>query len=125
LPTLPVIAIAKREEEIYLQGQGDPVRLDRRSPALHLLQRLRDEAHRFAVSRHRARRARRTLKSALLDVPGVGPATARKLLQAFGSLEGVRQASEEAIAAVAGARVAREIARQPKGPPNGAESPGL
>lgn len=109
LPTLPVVSLAKRDEEIYLQGQGDPLRLDRASPALHLLQRIRDEAHRFAVTRHRARRSRRTLTTALLDVPGVGPATARKLLRAFGSVDGVRKATESELAAVAGAKAARAI----------------
>ena len=115
LPTLPVIGIAKREEEIYLQGGGEPIRLDRRSPALQLLQRIRDEAHRFGVSRHRARRSRRTLKTSLLEVPGVGPVLARRLLRAFGSVDGVKKATEEELAAVAGAKVAREIARSAAG----------
>ncbi|HEX4825681.1 MAG TPA: excinuclease ABC subunit UvrC [Candidatus Polarisedimenticolaceae bacterium] len=111
LPTLPLVGIAKREEEIYLQGGGEPVRLDRRSPALHLLQRIRDEAHRFAVGKHRARRARRTLTTSLLEIPGVGPVLAKKLLRAFGSVEGVKKATEPELAAVCGPKVAREIAR--------------
>jgi len=110
LPTLPVISLAKRDEEIYLQGQGEPVRLARSSPALQLLQRIRDEAHRFGVSRHRARRSRRTLTTALLDVPGIGPATARKLLRAFGSLDGVKRAGRAEIVAVAGEKVAERLA---------------
>ena len=109
LPTTPVVSLAKREEEIFLQGRGEPVRLDRASPALQLLQRIRDEAHRFAISRHRARRSRRTLTTSLLEVPGVGPVIARKLLRAFGSAAGVRQATEAELAAVAGPKAARAI----------------
>ncbi len=110
LPMLPVISLAKREEEIFLQGSGEPLRLERTHPALQLLQRIRDEAHRFAVTAHRKKRARRTLTTALTEVPGVGPKTARKLLRAFGSVEGVKRAPKEAIAAVAGAKVADALA---------------
>lgn len=110
LPTLPMVSLAKREEEIFLQGHGEPIRLDRSSPALQLLQRIRDEAHRFGIKRHRAKRARRTLTSALLDVPGVGPKTAKALLRAFGSVQGVKGATTGQIAAVAGDKVARAIA---------------
>src|SRR4030095_7939295 len=106
LPTLPVVALAKREEEIYLQGGGEPVRLERLSPALQLLQRIRDEAHRFGVTRHRRKRARRTLTTALLDVPGGGPKPAKALLKAFGSAEGVKAAAGERLAGVAGEKVA-------------------
>jgi len=110
LPTFPVISLAKREEEIYLEGGGEPVRLDRASPALQLVQRIRDEAHRFGIKRHRARRTRRTLTTALLEIPGVGPTTARKLLRTFGSVEAVKRAPPESVAGVAGAKVARAIA---------------
>jgi excinuclease ABC subunit C len=110
LPTLPMVSLAKREEEIFLQGQGEPVRLDRSSPALQFLQRIRDEAHRFGIRRHRAKRARRTLASALLEIPGVGPKTAKTLLRTFGSVAGVKRATTEQIAEVAGERVARSIA---------------
>jgi excinuclease ABC subunit C len=110
LPMLPMVSLAKREEEIFLQGQGEPIRLDRASPALQLLQRMRDEAHRFGLKRHRAKRAKRTLTSALLDVPGVGPKTAKALLRAFGSVPGVKGATTEQIVAVAGEKVARAIA---------------
>jgi excinuclease ABC subunit C len=119
LPTLPVISLAKREEEIFLQGAGEPVRLDRSHPALQLLQRIRDEAHRFGITRHRAKRTKRTITTALLDVPGVGVATARKLLRSFGSVEAVREASREALAEVAGRRVAEAIALWAKAPPAG------
>jgi excinuclease ABC subunit C len=111
LPTLPIVALAKREEEVFLQGQGAPIRLDRASPALQLLQRIRDEAHRFGLSRHRAKRARRTITTALLRVPGVGPKTAKALLSAFGSVEGVRAAPQEKLAEVAGPKVARALAQ--------------
>ena len=110
IATLPVISLAKREEEIFLEGKGEPVRLDRASPALHLVQRIRDEAHRFGVKRHRARRTRRTITTALLEIPGVGPTTARKLLRTFGSVEAIRRAPPESVAGVAGAKVARAVA---------------
>jgi excinuclease ABC subunit C len=117
LPTLPIVSLAKREEEIYLQRGGEPVRLDRSSPALQLLQRIRDEAHRFGVTRHRAKRARRTLKTGLLDVPGIGPTLARKLLRAFGSVAGVKGAGPEEWARVAGRKAADAIARWVAPPP--------
>jgi excinuclease ABC subunit C len=98
----PTISLAKREEEIFVVGRSDSLRLPRRSPALRLLQQARDEAHRFAVSFQRDRRKARTVTSALLDVPGIGPARRRQLLQAFGSLHGVRDAAPEAIAALPG-----------------------
>jgi excinuclease ABC subunit C len=110
LPTLPMVSLAKRDEEIFLQGQGDPIRLDRSSPALQLLQRIRDEAHRFGIKRHRAKRARRTLTTALLDIPGVGPKTAKALLRAFGSVAGVKGATADQVAHVAGEKVARAVA---------------
>jgi excinuclease ABC subunit C len=109
LPTLPVVAIAKREEELWLVGRGEPVRLDRSSPALRLVQRIRDEAHRFAVSRHRTRRRNRTLRTELTEIPGVGAVTARKLLRAFGSVSGVRGATRDDLAKVAGRRVADAV----------------
>ena len=110
LPTLPMVSLAKREEEIFLQGQGEPVRLDRASPALQLLQRIRDEAHRFGIKRHRAKRDRRTLTTALLTIPGVGPKTAQALLARFGSVEGVRRAPADDVAAIAGKKLAHAIA---------------
>jgi excinuclease ABC subunit C len=105
-----MVSLAKRDEEIFLQGHGEPVRLDRSSPALQLLQRIRDEAHRFGIKRHRAKRARRTLTTSLLDVPGVGPKTAKALLLAFGSVQGVTGATMDQVALVAGENVAKAIA---------------
>jgi excinuclease ABC subunit C len=99
---LPIVSLAKREEEIYQPGQTEPLRLSRRSPALKLLQRARDEAHRFAVSYSRQRRARRTITSELLTIPGIGPGRRRALLERFGSLAGVKTATPAEIAALPG-----------------------
>src|SRR5436309_5686280 len=99
---LPIVSLAKREEEVYLPGYGDPLRLSRRSPSLKLLQRARDEAHRFAVTYSRKRRAQRTITSELLRIPGIGPARRRVLLERFGSLAGVRTATPAEIAALPG-----------------------
>ena len=97
----PLASIAKREEIIYVQGQeDDPIMLDRHSPVLHLVQMVRDEAHRFAVTFHRKRREMRDHRTELLDVPGVGAETTRRLLQHFGSLEAVKQADAAALASV-------------------------
>ena len=97
----PLAAIAKREEIIYVQGQEDePVVLDRHSPVLHLVQLVRDEAHRFAVTFHRKRRQMRDRKTELLDIPGVGERTTNRLLQHFGSLQAVKEADAAALASV-------------------------
>lgn len=106
----PLAAIAKREEILYVLGREDePVVLDRMSPVLHLIQMIRDEAHRFAVSFHRQRRDARTLRSELLSIPGVGPKTVEKLLREVGSLAAVRAASEDDLARVVGRAAARRI----------------
>lgn len=106
----PLASIAKREEWIYVSGQEEePVILDRFSPVLHLIQSVRDEAHRFAVTFHRSRRAAQRLASELDKVPGIGPKTVRRLLENFGSVEGVKQASQERLAAAIGPAAARKI----------------
>jgi len=106
----PLAAIAKREELIYVLGQeNDPIALDRFSPILHLIQLIRDEAHRFAVTFHRTRRNARTLTSELDQIPGVGEITVRKLLKEFGSSTLVRQASEEELAHRVGPAAARKV----------------
>jgi excinuclease ABC subunit C len=106
----PLASIAKREEWIYVYGQEDePVVLDRFSPVLHLVQMVRDEAHRFAVTFHRTRRNQSRLKSELDRISGVGEKTVAKLLSHFGSLERVREASPEELARVAGPAIARKI----------------
>jgi excinuclease ABC subunit C len=97
----PLASIAKREEIIYVQGQeDDPVILDRHSPVLHLVQLIRDEAHRFAVTFHRKRREIRDRKTELLEIPGVGARTTKRLLQHFGSLQAVKEADAAALASV-------------------------
>jgi excinuclease ABC subunit C len=107
----PLASIAKKEEIIYVYGQeNEPVVLDRYSPVLHLVQQLRDEAHRFAVMFHRSRRGAARLASELGQIPGVGERTLRKLLKTFGSLEGVRQAGSDQLASVVGAAQAGRIA---------------
>ncbi|GGG80046.1 excinuclease ABC subunit UvrC [Edaphobacter dinghuensis] len=106
----PLASIAKREEVIYVYGQeNDPVVLDRRSPVLHLMQKIRDESHRFAVTYHRKRREMRDRDSELLAIPGVGPRTRQRLLEHFGSVRGIRQASSDALAAVVNAATAERI----------------
>ena len=105
----PAASLAKREELLFLPGRPVPVALPRDSPVLHLAQRVRDEAHRFAVGFHRQARARRTLRSELDDVPGVGPARRRKLLARFGSVRGVRLASEAELAAAVGKATAARL----------------
>ena len=102
ITSIGLISLAKRDEEIFMPGRSDPVRLPRRSPALRMLQQARDEAHRFAVTFQRQKRAARTITSELLKIPGVGPAKRRALLTVFGSVQGVREASVEQIAAVPG-----------------------
>jgi excinuclease ABC subunit C len=97
---IPVAALAKQFEEVYLPGQPEPVRIARGSEALYLLQRVRDEAHRFAVSYHRQLRGKRMTVSVLDGVPGLGPARRKRLVAELGSLKAVRQASKEALEAL-------------------------
>jgi excinuclease ABC subunit C len=106
----PLASIAKREEIIYVYGQEDePVVLDRFSPILHLVQSIRDEAHRFAVTFHRNRRAARQLTSELDAIPGIGARTVQKLLKQFGSSELVKAAGEEELAKIVGKAAARRV----------------
>src|SRR5579872_3817009 len=110
LTTQPLASIAKREEIVYLYGQEDePVVLDRRSPVLHLIQQIRDESHRFAITYHRKRREMRDRDSELLSIPGVGARTRQRLLEHFGSQRSVAGASLEALAAVVPPRTAEAI----------------
>jgi excinuclease ABC subunit C len=103
-------SIAKREEWIYVYGQEDePVVLDKFSPMLHLVQSIRDEAHRFAVTFHRNRRNTNRLKSELHEVKGIGPKTVEKLLRHFGSLERVRAATEAELAKAVGTAAAKRV----------------
>jgi excinuclease ABC subunit C len=108
----PLASIAKREEIIYVYGQeNEPVVLDRRSPVLHLMQKIRDESHRFAVTYHRKRRQMRDRDSELLSIPGVGPRTRQRLIEHFGSLRGISQATPDALTAVVNASTAEKIRR--------------
>jgi excinuclease ABC subunit C len=106
----PLASIAKREEWIYVYGQEDePIILDKFSPILHLVQTIRDEAHRFAVTFHRTRRNAQRLTSELHNAPGIGPKTVEKLLRTFGSLERVRQAGEQELVQVVGKACAARL----------------
>jgi excinuclease ABC subunit C len=106
----PLASIAKREEVIYVYGQEDePVVLDRHSPVLHMIQRIRDESHRFAVTYHRKRREMRDRDSDLLQIPGVGAQTRNRLITHFGSLRAIQSASLEALQSVVPRKVAEAI----------------
>lgn len=110
LAAQPLAAIAKREELVYVRGhESEPVRLDRFNPILQSIQQIRDEAHRFAITFHRQRRAKRTLRSELLHIPGIGESTVRKLLQEFGSVQGIRKAEDQALKSAVGARRAEAL----------------
>jgi excinuclease ABC subunit C len=115
LTTQPLASIAKREEIIYVHGQeDDPVILDRRSPVLHVIQKIRDESHRFAVTYHRKRRQMRDRESELDDIPGVGAITRQRLLEHFGSVRALKQAAEknpDTLLAVANKATAEKIRR--------------
>jgi excinuclease ABC subunit C len=102
LETVPVAGLAKSEELVYLPGRKKPVSLPRRSISLRLLQRLRDEAHRFGLTFHRARRGSMQLRTLLDDVAGIGPRRRKLLLSRFGSAEGVLGAAETDIASLPG-----------------------
>jgi excinuclease ABC subunit C len=102
LPNLHVVGLAKREEEVFLPGRKEAIRMDRRDRPLQLLQRIRDEAHRFAVTYNRKLRRKRTIRSDLGDIPGIGPTRQQALLSRFGSVKGITQASEDEIARVPG-----------------------
>ncbi len=114
LPRVAVISLAKRVEEVFVPGQPEPIMLDRDSPGLHLLQRVRDEAHRFALGFHRQRRDAKARESIFDTLQGVGPARRRALLQHFGSAERFLAASQEELEGVPGipARTARAIYAQ-------------
>ena len=109
---LPIVGLAKEREELFFPGDPVPVILPSTSQALFLVQRLRDEAHRFAITYHRNLRNKRTTKSAFDDLPGVGPKRKRELLKVFGSAKRVREAPVEQIAAVPG--IGRSLAEKIK-----------
>ena len=110
-------ALAKKEELVFRPGTSEPLRIPKTSPVLQLLQRIRDEAHRFAITYHRALRAKRTLQTELTEIPGIGQITARKLLQVFGSVKAVREAQESELVEQAGANTTRKILAWREAPP--------
>ena len=109
LANLVAVGIAKKEELLFTRDQMEPLVLDEHDPALLLLQRIRDEAHRFAVTFHRKARSMRDLRSELDGIPGIGPRRRRALLTTFGSLAGVRRATREELEQVVGANAARAV----------------
>lgn len=106
---LPVVGLAKREEEIWAPERPEPIRLSRKDPALQLIQRVRDEAHRFAVTRHRGRRSKRMRETSLREIPGIGPTRARTLLTRFGSLSGLAAADPADVEKAVGPATARAV----------------
>lgn len=108
---LPMAALAKREELIHLPEREEPLRLDRSDPAHLVLRQVRDEAHRFAVARHRRRRRKATLATELLSIPGIGPGRAKALLTRFGSVRGVQSASEDELRRLLGPKIGSQVYR--------------
>jgi excinuclease ABC subunit C len=106
---IPIAGLAKREEEIYVPDREEPIRLERRDPALQLLQMVRDETHRFSVSSHRRRRSKRVLHSALDDLTGIGDKRRRLLIERFGSVSAVKQASVQDLMNVLGKKVGQQV----------------
>ena len=102
LVDLPVIGLAKRLEEVYLPGQSEALVLPRSSPALKMLMQARDEAHRFAVTFHRQQRGKRMTRSALDDIPGVGPKRKMLMIKEVGSVKKIKECSEEDLIAIKG-----------------------
>ncbi len=109
LESIPMNALAKRLEEVFVPGKPDPVNLPNNSEAGYLLQRLRDEAHRFAIESNRSARLKSMTKSALDDIPGVGPKLKKRLLSHFGSPEAIRKASQAELSAITGPALAQKI----------------
>lgn len=106
----PLASIAKEEEIIFVRGrENEPVTLDKSNPVLHLIQQIRDESHRFAITFHRQRRTKRTLTTELLVIPGVGPKTARRLINKLGSVAQIQEAPFDALSAVVGSALAKKV----------------
>ncbi len=109
LANLVAVGLAKKEELVFTRDRDEPIAIPTDDPALHLLQKIRDEAHRFAVTFHRRARTTRDLRSELDAVPGIGPRRRRALLERFGSVAGVRRATREELTPVVGARAADAV----------------
>ncbi|TFG01577.1 MAG: excinuclease ABC subunit UvrC [Promethearchaeota archaeon] len=114
IKNLPIIGLAKKNEEIFLPGEKEPIVLPKTSPVLKLFQRVRDEAHRFAVKLHKKQREKRMRDSILDDIKGIGPATRNKLLKHFGSVEGLKRASYDEILRVVGSKIAEILVKNLK-----------
>jgi excinuclease ABC subunit C len=110
---VPLAGLAKRFEELYVPGRSAPIVLPRRSQALYLVQRIRDEAHRFAITYHRDVRGKRALRSELDDIAGIGPGRKKALLKRFGSVRRIKEASVEEVADTPG--ISRDLAERLKG----------
>ncbi|MCB0139698.1 MAG: excinuclease ABC subunit C, partial [Caldilineaceae bacterium] len=109
LDKVPIVGLAKREEEIFRPGESQPIWLKRGSGALHLVQRVRDEAHRFAITYHRNLRSKEQIRSKLDDIPGIGPSRRKALLKHYGGdLDKIRNASVEELSALDG--ISRKVA---------------
>jgi excinuclease ABC subunit C len=106
---IPAVGLAKRLEEVYVSGSGEPISIEKGRESLYLLQRVRDEAHRFAVTYHRKLRTKRMIDSILDEVEGIGPARKKALVREFGSLKGIRAASKGDLAGVVPDRVAETL----------------
>jgi excinuclease ABC subunit C len=106
---IPVIGLAKRFEEVYLPGQPEPIRIPRDAEALYLLQQIRDEAHRFAITYHRNLRSKKMVDSVLDDVAGIGPARKKVLVRRFGSLKAMREATVAELGEVVPESVAEDL----------------
>ena len=109
LQKVPVFGLAKRNEELYKPGRARPIIIERDSPTLFLVQRVRDEAHRFAITHHRGRRAKAALRSKLDVVPGLGPVRRRALLRQFGSIDAIRDAPVDQLTTVVPRPVALRV----------------
>ncbi|HZU75436.1 MAG TPA: helix-hairpin-helix domain-containing protein, partial [Dehalococcoidia bacterium] len=112
LSQIPLAGLAKENEEVFVADTADPIILPRTSQALYLLQRVRDEAHRFAITFHRQKRAKSSIKSALDEIPGIGPTRKQALIKKFGSVRGIREAELEEVAATPG--ITRAVAERIK-----------
>jgi excinuclease ABC subunit C len=97
LDSIPMVSLAKENEEVFIPGNPQPVRIAKDSPSLHILQRARDEAHRFAISYHQKLRHKEVIASVLDDIPGIGPKRKKVLLRKFGSIEAIKEASVEEL----------------------------
>ena len=106
----PLASIAKKEEILYILGQeNEPCILDRHSPVLHLIQQIRDETHRFAVTFHRQRRGARQVRTELLEIPGIGRKTSERLLRQYGSVPNLKRATVEELSRVVSKKIAEKI----------------